>query len=138
MPAIPPPAFRRTIDRPCPSAPVMVVVSDTAVRLIIEDACRQMRLASIAVERIADIERWPVDQIVVTDLDHLTPWWRAVGAAKVIVLTANRSEAMAGLRQGATGWIQLPTTLAAVVGTLIAAGAGTSAGGELRAKSGFR
>ena len=128
MPPIPPAAS----DCPRPSGSVLAVVSDTAPRLMIEAACRQVGIPVVAVQHIADVERWPVDQIVVTDSEHLTSWWRAVGAAKVIVLAANLTEAMAGLRQGATGWIQIPMARATVVGVLVAAGARTSAGGELR------
>lgn len=127
-----PPIPAAASDRPRPVASVLATVSDTALRLMIEGACRQVGIPVVAVQHIADVERWPVDQIVVTDAEHLTPWWRAVGAVKVIVLAANLAEAMTGLRNGATAWIQIPMTRATMVGVLVAAGARTSVSGELR------
>ena len=34
---------------------------------------------------IAEIERWPVGQIVVVDAARFTPWWIEVGAVRVVV-----------------------------------------------------
>jgi len=34
---------------------------------------------------IAEIERWPVGQIVVVDAARFTPWWIEVGAVRVVI-----------------------------------------------------
>ena len=60
---------------------------------------------TLGVTTIADVERWPQGQIVITDLAHFTPWWRLVGAAQVIVLVDAAEEAAAAVQQGATGWL---------------------------------
>ncbi|MET0167384.1 MAG: hypothetical protein ABW318_20570 [Vicinamibacterales bacterium] len=36
---------------------------------------------------IAEIQRWPVGEIVVVDARQFTPWWAVVGAAHVVVLS---------------------------------------------------
>lgn len=41
---------------------------------------------------IAEIERWPIGQIVVVDAARFTPWWAEVGAARVVVLSGTSGE----------------------------------------------
>ena len=41
---------------------------------------------------IAEIERWPVGEIVVVDAARFTPWWTEVGALRVVVLSATAVE----------------------------------------------
>ena len=55
--------------------------------------------------RIADVERWPVGEIVVTDLEFFTPWWNEVGAAAVVVFTHTEQQGIEVCRRGATAWI---------------------------------
>jgi len=60
------------------------------------DRLRREQLATVLRERgftlsvkshIAEIERWPVGQIVVVDAARFTPWWVEVGAARIVVLS---------------------------------------------------
>jgi hypothetical protein len=84
---------------------VLVVESDPVA---LDDLLRQLTEAGMVasgVTTIADIERWPEGQIVITDLAHFTPWWREVGAAQVIVLVDSAAEALPAMRRGATGWL---------------------------------
>ena len=65
------------------------------------DSLRREQLATVLRERgfilsvkshIAEIERWPVGQIVVVDAERFTPWWGDVGAARVVVLSGTTDE----------------------------------------------
>jgi hypothetical protein len=103
---------------------VLVVVSDSAPRLTLLDGCRAAGAAVLAVTSIAEVERWPVGQIVITDSAHLTPLWRTVGAREVIVLAESAEEGMAGFQNGATGWLQPPTSPAAVTAMIVGLDAG--------------
>jgi DNA-binding response OmpR family regulator len=60
----------------------------------------------VAVTRIADIEHWPSDTFMITDIDHFTPWWREVGATSVIVLANTREQGIAACQSGATKWLR--------------------------------
>ena len=65
------------------------------------DTLRREQLATVLRERgftlsvkshIAEIERWPVGQIVVVDAERFTPWWGDVGAALVVVLSGTTDD----------------------------------------------
>jgi hypothetical protein len=101
----------------------VVIIADATCRRMVEAACQQVGIAVVAVTEISELERWPVDQIVVTDAAHLTPWWKTVGATRVILTAPHGSAAMVAVDRGATDWIQLPSTGAAIVGALLAAAA---------------
>jgi hypothetical protein len=60
----------------------------------------------LAVKCIAEIEHWPADTFVITDIDHFTPLWREVGATSVIVLANTREQGIAACQRGATRWLQ--------------------------------
>jgi hypothetical protein len=74
-------------------------------RLLLEHACRMAGMAVSSVGSIAEVERWPRGQIVVTTMAHLTPLWQLEGAADVIVLVSDRVEGIAALQKGATRWL---------------------------------
>jgi hypothetical protein len=84
------------------------------------------------VSRIADIERWPAGQIVVTDTAHLTPLWKEVGARTVIVLVDRNEDGIASLANGADAWLPRDRQRA-VEGIARAAGRFGSPGDPLRA-----
>ena len=65
-------------------------------------------MSVLAVSSIAEVEQWPVGQIVVTDAAHLTPLWRQVGAAAVIVLVQRAEDASNAGERGATHCLQPP------------------------------
>jgi hypothetical protein len=83
---------------------VLVIVANAAHRAALEQACQAVGRPVLAVGSVADIERWPEGQTVVTDAAHLTPWWRLVGAVEVIVLVRDEEEGVAALKHGATRW----------------------------------
>ena len=59
----------------------------------------------LAVCHVADIEHWPSDTLVITDIDHFTLWWREVGATSVIVLADTQEQGVAACQRGATSWL---------------------------------
>ena len=93
---------------------VLVVVSDQELRDIVVNGCCVADVPARGVGSIAEIEDWPAGQIVVTDGDHVTPFWQTVGATEVIALARDSAESTAALARGATGWLQVPVSSAAV------------------------
>jgi len=94
---------------------VLLPGSNTHPLLVESDPVRLARLHSglhdagidvVAVTRIADVEQWPSDTFVITDIDHFTPWWREVGATSVIVLANTREEGIEACQRGATKWLR--------------------------------
>jgi CheY-like chemotaxis protein len=69
------------------------------------EALRRAGLAVTEAARIADVERWPFGQTVVTDAERFTSWWRHVGAEHVIVLASSEREGLAACSSGATAWL---------------------------------
>ena len=84
--------------------PLSVVVLDA------EDARREQTVSSlradgirvVAASRIANLERWPVGEVLVTDAAHATRWWSEVGATHVIVLADTDEERSLAERSGAS------------------------------------
>lgn len=84
---------------------MLVVESNPDLCRYLVEACLTRRIPARGVSRIADIERWPRGQVVVTDMAHLTPLWKEVGARAVIVLVDGAEEGNAALDRGATAWL---------------------------------
>ena len=117
----------RDVASQCQCRHVLVVISDFALRTFVVDGCRSAAVPVRGVRSIAEIEDWPIGQIVVTDAEHVTPFWRTVGAAELIVLARNAGEWTDALERGATGWLQVPLSAAAVA-ALAAVAKGSFAG----------
>ena len=66
---------------------------------------REAGIDVLAVCHLADIEQWPSDTLVITDIDHFTLWWREVGATGVIVLADTQEQGVAACQRGATNWL---------------------------------
>jgi hypothetical protein len=86
-------------------ASVLIIESNPELRAALVQACQERHIAARGILRIAEIEQWPAGQIVVTDVAHLTPLWKEVGARAVIVLVDRPEEGIAGLANGATEWL---------------------------------
>ena len=84
---------------------VLIIESNSDLRGTLLAACQARHIPARGVVRIADIEEWPAGQIVVTDVAHLTPLWREVGARAVVVLVDRPEEGIASLANGATEWL---------------------------------
>jgi DNA-binding response OmpR family regulator len=104
------------------------------VLLLEEDEKRRDQLAHeiraagipvVAVGRIAEIERWPDGEVVVTDAARFTPWWKKVGATHVIVLADRPEQGTDACSRGATAWTTRmcsPDELVALIRSLLQAG----------------
>jgi hypothetical protein len=93
-------AFLGSTNRP-------ILLESDPVRLArLHGGLRDAGIDVVAVSRIADIEQWPSNTFVVTDVDHFTPWWREVGATSVIVLANTRAQGIVACQNGATKWLQ--------------------------------
>jgi hypothetical protein len=96
--------------------------------LLIEsnDERRQLLLAALraggndvtAVASMADFAQWPSGQVVVVESAAFTPWWKHVGATRVVVLADSSAEGVAACARGAAAWVPrdcAPETLLAAL-----------------------
>jgi hypothetical protein len=100
--------------------PVLLIHTDPELIASLAAVCRRAGIPLLTVGRIAEIERWPVGHIVVTDLERTTPLWREVGAAHVLAVVQSPAEGATAIERGATGWV---LARHAAVGLLALAGA---------------
>jgi hypothetical protein len=66
---------------------VLLLSADSDCRSEFAAALQSRGFEVCSVRHIAEIQRWPVGEIVVVDARQFTPWWAVVGAAHVIVLS---------------------------------------------------
>jgi hypothetical protein len=72
---------------PATQPQVLLVAADPHCRDRLEAVLRGGGFEVAAVQHIAEIERWPIGEIVVVDACQFTPWWAVVGAAHIVVLS---------------------------------------------------
>ena len=84
--------------------------SDPALRGRVCAACAAAGIEVRSAGAIAEIERWPVGEIVITALPLVTAWWQQIGAMHVVALVADVGEGVDALDRGATGWLVGPHT----------------------------
>jgi DNA-binding response OmpR family regulator len=85
---------------------MLLVESDADRRRTLSQALRHAGLPVLEVSSIAEVERWPIGEIVITEARRFTRWWKQIGAAHVIVLANTPEEGAAACAAGATTWIQ--------------------------------
>ena len=102
-----------------PYGGVLVIETDSTRRVAVEAACRAAGVSVLAVSSIAEVERWPEGQVVITDAAHLTPWWQQVGAVDVIALVNSAEEGLAACEKGATKWLLVASTSATVLSVCV-------------------
>ena len=66
---------------------VLLLSADLKCRSNFAAALRSRGFEVCTVRHIAEIQRWPIGEIVVVDARQFTPWWAVVGAAHVVVLS---------------------------------------------------
>ena len=66
---------------------VLLLSADPQCRSEFAAALRARGFEVSDVRHIAEIQRWPVGEIVIVDARQFTPWWAVVGAAHVVVLS---------------------------------------------------
>jgi hypothetical protein len=84
---------------------VVLIESDPVLLCRLVGDFKTAGVQAVAVASIAELERWPAGQIIITDLAHLTPWWRSIGAAQVIVLVDRPQDGIEAMARGASGWL---------------------------------
>jgi hypothetical protein len=75
-----------------PEPHVLLLDLDTRRRKQFASVLRGRGFKISAMSYIAEIERWPMGQIVVVDAARFTPWWTEVGAVRVVILSATSVE----------------------------------------------
>jgi hypothetical protein len=98
--------------------PPLLLESDPVRLAKLEAGLRDAGILVTAARRIGDIERWPVNTFVITDVDRFSPWWREVGATDVIVLANTAEKGVAACQRGATTWLPRKCTVKSLVATI--------------------
>jgi hypothetical protein len=84
---------------------ILLIESDAQRHSTLQSALQACGFSVRAVNLIAEVARWPVGQVVITDQQRFTPWWKEVGAAHVIVLADSSEEGLMAVVRGASSWL---------------------------------
>jgi DNA-binding NtrC family response regulator len=87
---------------------MLLLESDTNERERLVEALEDAGLPVMGVSSIAEVERWPAGDVVITAADRFTNWWCEMGAAHVLVLASTPEEGKAACARGATMWVLKP------------------------------
>ena len=101
---------------------MLLLDSDAEERRKLTVAMRVAGLDVLDVSCIAEVERWPTGDIVITEAERFTPWWKTIGATHVVVLAASAEEGNAACARGANAWVPRdasPDRLIALVQSLL-------------------
>jgi CheY-like chemotaxis protein len=97
---------------------VLLVEGDYERRSQLSRALRDEGATVLAVSGIAEVERWPAGDVVVTESRRFTPLWKQTGAAHVVVLADTDQEGVDACVRGACAWIPRQSTPGALIGVL--------------------
>jgi CheY-like chemotaxis protein len=84
---------------------VLLIEADTERRTLLATALAASGITVIAVASVAEIERWPEGEVVVTDGERFTPWWVQVGASHIVVLAETAEQGVEACQRGASAWV---------------------------------
>ena len=101
---------------------VLVFERDTQRLSDLSEDLRTAGFRVLGLTRVAELERWPAGEIVVTDWNSFTPFWKDVGAAAVIVLAETEEQGADACERGATAWLPHATATHALIATIVNAG----------------
>jgi DNA-binding response OmpR family regulator len=87
---------------------MLLLESDADERLRLTEALEEAGLPVQGVSSIAEVERWPTGDVVITEADRFTMWWKEMGATHVLVLANTPEEGAAACARGATMWVLRP------------------------------
>jgi hypothetical protein len=104
---------------------VVLVDAEDARREKLMSLLRAEGIRVVPVSRVANVERWPVGDVLVTDMAHATGWWIDVGATHVIVLADTDEERDLAQRSGASAVVTRgnPAALLSILRTIAEADA---------------
>lgn len=96
---------------------VVLVDADDMRREQMASSLRAEGIRVVPASRIANLERWPVGEVVVTHVAHATRSWFGVGATHVIVLADTDEERSLAQRSGASAVVasQNPAALLSIL-----------------------
>lgn len=97
---------------------VLLIEADTERRAQLATALAASGITVVAVASIAEIERWPTGDVVVTDSERFTSWWVHVGATHVIVLADTAEQGADACERGASAWVPRTCSPDLLIGTL--------------------
>lgn len=97
---------------------MLLVEGDYERRSHLSHALRAEGVPVLAVGGIAEVERWPEGEVVVTDASTFTPLWKETGAAHVVVLADSDEEGMEACVRGACAWIPRDAEADTLIGVL--------------------
>lgn len=87
---------------------MLLLESDSEERARLTEALQEAGLPVRGVSSIAEIERWPAGDLVITGVERFTSWWKEMGASHVVVIAGTPEEGAAACEQGATMWVLRP------------------------------
>jgi hypothetical protein len=97
---------------------VLLIEADADRRVQLATALAASGITVVAVSSVAEIERWPAGDVVVTDSERFTPWWVQVGASHVVVLADTEKEGLDACARGASAWVPRSCSPDLLIGTL--------------------
>jgi DNA-binding response OmpR family regulator len=87
---------------------MLLLESDARERARLTEALEDAGLPVRGVSSIAEVERWPAGDLVITDVERFTAWWKEMGATHVVVIAGTPEEGAAACERGATMWVLRP------------------------------
>ena len=87
---------------------MLLLESDAVERIRLTEALQEAGLPVLGVSSIAEVERWPAGDVVITAAERFTTWWKEMGATHVLVLASTPEDGAAACERGATMWVLRP------------------------------
>jgi DNA-binding response OmpR family regulator len=87
---------------------MLLLESDDRERAKLTEALEDAGLSVVPVSSIAEVERWPAGDLVITAAERFTAWWKETGATHVLVLASTPEEGAEACARGATMWVLRP------------------------------
>ena len=87
---------------------MLLLESDADERIRLTEALEEAGLPVQGVSSIAEVERWPTGDVVITGAERFTTWWQEMGATHVLVLANTPEDGAAACARGATMWVLRP------------------------------
>jgi hypothetical protein len=97
---------------------VLLLESDRERRSALVNMLYSRGISAVAVGSIAEIERWPVGDVVVTEAAYFSSWWSHIGATHVIVLAESSAIGADACSRGAAAWLSRRCPPAALLAVL--------------------
>jgi DNA-binding response OmpR family regulator len=94
---------------------MLLLETDARERERLTAALQQAGLQVHGVSSIAEVERWPSGDLVITAVERFTMWWKEMGATHVLVLANTPEEGAEACARGAAMWVLKPCSTSELV-----------------------